>query len=102
MSKDTLALIRSTGYEIIKMIGKKILSGEFNLTTISFPIKVMIPLTILQTIAQSFFQYPGYLNLAARNNDPVEQMKFTIIAVLSCFHNSSHFLKPVIIMLLFK
>lgn len=34
---------RSVGKEMIKQIGKKILSGSFNLTKVSFPIRVMIP-----------------------------------------------------------
>jgi hypothetical protein len=71
------------------------ISGDFNLTTISFPIKVMIPLTILQTIAYSIFQFPFYLNIASEISDPLERFKFYIIATISCFHCSSHFLKPV-------
>lgn len=37
------------GKEIIKQIGKKILSGSLNLTRISFPIRVMVPKTALET-----------------------------------------------------
>jgi hypothetical protein len=80
---------------LIKQIGKKIISGDFNLTTVSIPIKVMIPLTILQGIAKSLFNYPLYFNLASMTDDPVEKMKFVIVASLSTFHKSSHFLKPV-------
>ena len=40
---------RSAGKEIIKLIGKKILSGSLNLTQISFPIRVMVPKTALET-----------------------------------------------------
>jgi hypothetical protein len=40
---------RSAGKEIIKLIGKKILSGNLNLTKISFPIRVMVPKTALET-----------------------------------------------------
>jgi len=93
-SPETLSLIRSTGYEIIKMVGKKIMSGDFNLTTMSFPIKVMLPLTMLQTIAKSLFQFPIYLGLACLMSDPLEKFKFAITATISCFHSSSHFLKP--------
>jgi hypothetical protein len=93
--KEATSLLRSTGWDLVKQIGKKIISGDFNLTTVSVPIKVMIPLTILQTIANSLFNYPIYLNLAAHNPDPLEKFKFVIVASLSCFHKSSHFLKPV-------
>lgn len=76
------------------MIGKKILSGDFNLTTISFPIKVMLPKTLLQTLAMSIFQMPIYLNLAGEQNNLIERMKFIITSTISCFHNSFGFLKP--------
>lgn len=93
-SNELHSLIRSAGYEVIKQIGKKILNGDFNLTTISFPIKVMLPKTILQTLSLSIFQMPIYLNIASEKEDPVERMKLVITATISCFHNSSVFLKP--------
>lgn len=40
---------RSVGKEMVKQIGKKILSGSLNLTKVSFPIRVMIPKTALET-----------------------------------------------------
>lgn len=54
----------------------------------------MLPLTILQTIALSIFQFPIYLNIAGLTKDPLERFKLVIVATISCFHNSSHFLKP--------
>jgi hypothetical protein len=94
-NKEVTNMIRSTGWDLIKQIGKKLISGDFNLTTVSMPIKVMVPLTILQTIAQSLFTYPLYLGLASRDKSPIEKMKFAIVATLSPYHRSSHFLKPV-------
>jgi hypothetical protein len=93
-NKELVSLLRSTGYDILKQIGKKILSGDFNLTTISFPIKVMLPLTILQTIAKSVFQFPIYMNLAMMQIDPIEKFKLAIVATISCYHASSFLLKP--------
>lgn len=86
--------MRSVGVDLIKDVGKKLISGDFNLTTISFPIKVMLPLTILQTIAKSYFQFPIYLNIASMQSDSLERFKYVVVATLSCFHKSSHFLKP--------
>ena len=40
---DLASKMRSAGKEILKCVGKKILTGKFNLTTISFPIKCMCP-----------------------------------------------------------
>lgn len=87
--------MRSTGWELAKTIGKKLLSGDFNLTTIPFPIKVMIPKTILQNVALSVFQLPVYFDIAACQKDHLERFKFIIVATLSCFHQSSNFWKPV-------
>ncbi len=94
LDKDGTSNIRSIGWDIIKQIGKKIISGDFNLTTISIPIKVMIPLSFLQTMARAYFQYPIYLTIANQNPDPVEKLKYIITALISCFHKSSHFMKP--------
>ena len=41
------AKLRSAGTEILKTVGKKIMSGDFNLTAISFPIKCMSPKSLL-------------------------------------------------------
>ena len=45
-SKKTIEMIRSIAIDLIMKIGRKILGGDFDLTTVSVPIKVMIPLTI--------------------------------------------------------
>jgi len=53
----------------------------------------MLPLTNLQMIGKSIFQFPIYLNLAA-SMDPFERFKMVIVAQLSCYHQNSNFLKP--------
>jgi hypothetical protein len=93
LNKEITSMIRSSGTEIIKQVGKKIISGDFNLTTISFPIKVMVPYTMLQMIARSLFQLPYYMHLA-KGQDVVERLKLTITATISPFSSSSFFLKP--------
>lgn len=90
---EITSIIRSTGTDVIKQVGKKLLSGDFNLTTISFPIKVMIPITMVQACAYALFQFPYYMHLA-QEKDVVERLKYTIVATLSPFFCSSFFLKP--------
>lgn len=92
--KEGTALIRSIGWDMLKQIGKKILAGDFNLTTISIPIKICVPLSFLQTMARAYFQYPIYLKFANQRKDPVEKLKYIIVALISCFHKSSRFMKP--------
>ncbi len=56
--KDVVSKLRSIGKEMIKLIGKKVLSGSLSLTKISFPIKSMIPKSALETaVHQSNFQF---------------------------------------------
>jgi len=47
--KDKIILdrLRSSASEVIKIIGRKLFTGDFNLTTISFPIKCMSAKSIL-------------------------------------------------------
>jgi hypothetical protein len=94
INNEIVTLIRSTSTEVIKEIGKKILSGEFNLTTISFPIKVMLPITILQSITKSFFQFPYYMYLASQTKNELEIMKYLITSSISSLHCSNFLLKP--------
>ena len=102
LDEEAVSTLRGVGWELIKQVGKKLIGGDFNLTTISMPIKVMMPFTILQTIAQSIFNFPYYLNIANFYPDPIEKMKFLITACISCYHKSSNFKKPVFISLLNK
>ena len=108
-SKKTTEIIRGIGTDLIKQIGKKIISGDFNLTTISIPIiisgdfnlttisipiKVMVPISILQHVCNGHFNFPLYLNLASETNDYLERMKLVIVATISNWYKSSVFLKP--------
>ena len=79
---------------MIKEIGRKIISGSFNLTTVSFPIKAMVPRTALETSLYGTCMFPLYMNLAAQTTDKVERMRFVITAIISNFIVSNTFLKP--------
>ena len=93
-STKTLGIIRGIGTDLIKQIGQKIISGDFNLTTISIPIKVMVPISILQHVCNGHFNFPLYLNLASELTDNVERMKYVIVATISNWYKSSVILKP--------
>ena len=93
-SEKTLGIIRGIGWDLIKQIGRKILSGDFNLTTVTIPIKVMVPISILQHVCNGHFNFPLYLNLASNLTDNVERLKYVIVATISCWYKSSVILKP--------
>ena len=90
--------------------GRKILSGSFNLTTISLPIKAMVPKSHLENIAlgstirlfyfdfDSFIAcyFPLYFNLASKSQDPVQRMKYSVIGSIAYYYLTNSFAKPVI------
>mmetsp|Transcript_186 Transcript_186/g.330 ORF Transcript_186/g.330 Transcript_186/m.330 type:complete len:134 (+) Transcript_186:160-561(+) len=88
------ALLRSAGTEIISMMGRKILSGDFNLTRISFPIKCMSAQSMLMTMTGFASTMPVYFNRAAKTTDPVERLKLVMTCNFSWFVYNSVFAKP--------
>lgn len=85
---------RTAGKEIIKSVGKQILTGNFNLTNISFPIKCMQHQSILQIIGSISCVCPIFLNAAALATDPIERMKFVVCSSISWIYPTHHFDKP--------
>ena len=86
--------LRSAGKEILKTVGKKILSGKFNLTTISFPIKCMCPKSILHAVGSIATVFPYYLNAAAVTTDPVERLKLVMVSSIAFIYPTHMFEKP--------
>jgi hypothetical protein len=86
--------LRSAGTELIKQAGRKILSGHFNLTKVSFPIKCMTYATILEMIPTMCSTFPIMFNRAALSKDPVERMKCVITGTIAYFYFEKIFEKP--------
>ena len=83
----------------MKSVGKAVLSGKFNLTNISFPIKCMQPTTILQAVASIAGIAPYLLTAAGLQKDPVEKMKLLMtfcIAHLNVVHSFEKPLNPIL------
>lgn len=76
-------LARGVGRDMISQIGHKLLSGNFNLTTISFPIRAMIPKSALEKQFMQTLLFPLYMNKATLVSNPVERLKLVIVALLS-------------------
>lgn len=93
-NKKMIKCLRNIGKKVITEIGRKILSGEFNLTTISFPIKAMIPKSALEKALNSTCLFPLYMNRAAQTTDLIERFKLVICATIGNFWINCTFLKP--------
>lgn len=63
--------LRSVGKEMVKLIGRKLLSGELNVTKISFPIKACAPRTALNNSIESCVIFPHFMNRASFCEDPL-------------------------------
>ena len=59
------------------------MSGSFNLTTVSFPIKCMCAKSMLEAMATIAGVQPLYMNAAALSNDPVERFKLIMCASIA-------------------
>jgi len=92
--KALMSRLRSAASEIVKAVGKKLFSGNFDLTKISFPIKCMAPVSTLELMPTLQSTMPIYLNRAAMTSDPVERMKLVISHSISFFYKEKIFEKP--------
>jgi hypothetical protein len=91
---DLLAKYRSAFKDVIKQVGSTILSGKFNLSRCSFPIKCMSPNSLLMLIATMGMHAPVYMNAAAQCTDPVRRLKFVMVQSLSFIFSCHTFAKP--------
>jgi len=91
--------IRGAGWEIVKQIGRKIISGNFNLTKISFPIKCMVPKSNLENTCLAASYAPLYFNKAAMIKNKLERMKLIATFCVCCNYGGDlgkmYFMKPV-------
>ena len=71
---------RSAFKNLIAQIGRQLIQGKFNLTKTSFPIKCMSQDTILQVIGSVASPCCPYFNAASKTSDPIERMKYVIVA----------------------
>jgi hypothetical protein len=94
IDKGIVNLSRDVGKTMIKEIGRKIISGNFNLTTVSFPIKAMIPKSALEKAFMQTIMFPLYINRAVQSTDPVERMRLVMVATISNYIQANTFLKP--------
>lgn len=93
--KAVISKYRSAYKYLFAEVGKALLNGNFNLTTVSLPIYAMAPQSILQVISNMGTICPYYFRQAAlNNNNPVERMKFVIVATIAFLEPTHHWDKP--------
>jgi len=64
------------------------------LTTISFPIKAMVPKSAIEMVAFNTVYFPLYINISLKTPDPLKRFKNFIVAMISFNWAYFHFVKP--------
>ena len=78
---------RSILWGFFQKVGMQLLSGN-SIMSISLPVKLSEPKSMLEKIAQEFVYAPAYLTVAAALCDPVERMKNVITFVIAGLHQT--------------
>jgi len=89
-----ISTIRSVGKHVLQEVGKKLLTGDLNLTKVSFPIKCSVAMSALERVGRGTCFFPVYFNRAAASDNPIERIKLVITATLANFYVNCTFLKP--------
>mmetsp|Transcript_1426 Transcript_1426/g.4252 ORF Transcript_1426/g.4252 Transcript_1426/m.4252 type:complete len:430 (+) Transcript_1426:162-1451(+) len=76
-NKELLASQRGAIVEVGKELGRKLLTGSFNLINLSMPVKMFESRSYLQKLADVWV-YPRLLDEAVAATDPVERMRWTV------------------------
>ena len=92
--KAIISKYRGAGKDLIKAVGKQIITGKFNLTTVSLPIRVMDHKSVVELVASIGCVGPAYLNAAALSKDPIERMKYVMVASVAFIGPTHTFDKP--------
>ena len=92
--KQVISKYRSAFKSLIASIGSQIMKGDFNLTTVSLPIKAMDYNSILQTITTQGTITSHFYTLAALSADPIERMKMVITGSIAYLEPTHHWNKP--------
>ncbi|EGR27407.1 hypothetical protein IMG5_195890 [Ichthyophthirius multifiliis] len=94
LNSQMVTTIRSVGQHVIQEIGKKLLSGDLNLTKVSFPIKCSVAQSALERVARGTCFFPIYLGKAVQILNNAERLKYVITATIANFFVNCTFLKP--------
>lgn len=76
-NRELLASQRAAIMDLVKEVGKRMLTGSVNLTNLSMPVKMFEARSYLQKLTDPWV-YPEMLDRAAAASDPVERMQWVV------------------------
>lgn len=84
---ELLEAQRSAVVEVIKSLGKNLLTGQLDLLKVSLPVKMFEPRSYLQKLADPWV-HPRFLRLAAETEDPVARLQHVVAFFIAGFHHA--------------
>lgn len=93
VNEDLIKRQRSVLGYILKKFSLNLLQGK-PLTSISFPVQVFEPISVLQRIARTFGYAPNFLKRASEAQDPLEQIKLVLSFIVGGLHLNISQRKP--------
>lgn len=73
--------------EVVKSLGRNLLTGNLDLLKVSLPVRMFEPRSYLQKLADPWV-YPRFLRLAAQAADPAERLKWVVTYFIAGFHHA--------------
>lgn len=84
-NQEVLDSQRGVVSDVVKQIGKQLLTGRLNLINVSLPVKLFEPRSYLEKLADVWVS-PRFLHQAAQTSDPVGRLKLVVAFFLSGIH----------------
>lgn len=78
---------RSAVIDIMKSLGRKLLSGKFDLLNISLPVKIFEPRSYLQKLCDPLV-FPYMMEKAAAAKEPEERLKWVVTFFIAGYHRA--------------
>ena len=79
-------------FQLVKQVGTNLLKGK-SIMTISLPIQIMEPMTVIQRSPQSYAYLPHFVGKLT-TTDPIERLKHYLSFMISSLHLNLHQRKP--------
>ena len=75
--------LRKVAKDILREIGRRIMFGKFDLSTLQLPISAFMPRSVVQHVAMMLSYAPKYYRFAASKKDPLQRFKLAMAASIA-------------------
>lgn len=87
MDKEVMERQKSAVVDIMKSLGKKLITGKFDLLKVSLPVKIFEPRSYLQKLCDPL-AFPAIIQKAAMATSPEERLKWVVAYFVAGYHRA--------------